>query len=112
MSATAASGWRAHGRPRLTPRAAILAAIVTALLVYLSVPLKTYMLQRERVSQLEQRTELLERRNAILDGRIDRLHDPQYIERLARECLGMARPGEIAFVVVPKPGTSLERPAC
>ena len=26
------------------------------------------------------------------------------LERIARECLGMVKPGEIAFVVVPKGG--------
>lgn len=27
-----------------------------------------------------------------------RLHDPVELEKLARECLGMAGPGEVAFV--------------
>ena len=35
---------------------------------------------------------------------IQRLHAPNYLERLARECLGMVRPGEVSFVVVPKDG--------
>ena len=30
------------------------------------------------------------------------LNDPRTLERLARECLGMVRPGQIAFVTIPK----------
>jgi cell division protein FtsB len=32
------------------------------------------------------------------------MRDPAYVERFARECLGMIKPGEIPFVVVPKHG--------
>jgi cell division protein FtsB len=51
----------------------------------------------------------LQRRNAALDHRIDRLHDPRYLELLARECLGMVKKGEITFVVVPKQHIPLPR---
>ena len=47
-------------------------------------------------------------RSARLEGRgpgcIRQLHDPTYLERMARECLGMVKPDEIPFVVVPKHG--------
>jgi cell division protein FtsB len=98
-------------RIRLTPRAAILAILVTALLLYLVVPLRAYMAQRDRLEQLEHQTEVLSQQNAELSRQIDRLNDPAYIERLARECLQMTRPGEISFVVVPAAGHPVP-PAC
>lgn len=103
MSAVAGRSTGAtRGRIRLTPRAAILGVILIALLFSLVVPLRTYMAQRDRLSRLESQTLLLERRNAALQAQIGRLKDPAYLERVARECLGMVRPGEIGFVVVPR----------
>jgi cell division protein FtsB len=115
VSTTATHVERAKGdrrrRIRLTPRAAILAVLVTALLLYLVVPLRAYMAQRERLQELEHQTEVLQEQNAGLLRQIDRLNDPAYIERLARECLQMSRPGEIPFVVVPASGHPAP-PAC
>jgi cell division protein FtsB len=98
----------AHARRRvqLTPRAALLALVMTALLFYLAVPVRTYIGQRQRLDRLERQTRLLEQQNAELEAKVKRLHDPAYIERIARECLGMVKKGEIGFVIVPKEGPS------
>jgi cell division protein FtsB len=63
-------------------------------------PLQTYLAQRDRLAELERQTRVLQEQTRELRGRIRRLHDPGYLERVARECLGMVRPGEIAFIVV------------
>ncbi len=99
---TAARG----GRLRVTPRAAIQAVIVVALLISMVVPFRAYLAQRSQLAELERQTQILERQNADLRRQVDRLHDPAYLEQIARECLGMVRPGEIPFVVVPKGGTA------
>jgi cell division protein FtsB len=79
--------------------------VVVLLLLALAVaPLRALIDQREHLSQLEQQAETLESRNALLEERIDRFNDPVYLEQLARECLGMVRPGETAFVMVPVRG--------
>ncbi len=101
----------ARGRIRLTSRGAVLAVIITALLLYLIVPLRTYIDQRNQLSDLQEQTALLEEQNRVLQRKVALLHDPAYLERLARECLGMVRPGEIGFVVVPKDGRALP-PSC
>jgi cell division protein FtsB len=101
----------AEGRSRFTARGAILAIVVMALLLYLIVPLRTYMAQRNHLIQLERQTEVLVQQNGLLKQRIQQLHDPAYLERLARECLGMVKPGEIGFIVVPKSGES-QPPNC
>jgi cell division protein FtsB len=112
MSASQASAEaRRRARIQLTPWAVVLALVVIALLLYLVVPLRAYVEQRHRVSDLERRTEQLDRQNRELQAQIDRFNDPGYIERYARECLHMIKPGEIGFVVVPDEG-SAPVPAC
>ena len=92
-----------RARFRLTPRATILALLVAGLLLYMVGPLRTYLEQRERLVHLERQTKALIQANAGLEAQIRRLNDPEYLERLARERLGMVRPGEIGFVPVPEP---------
>jgi cell division protein FtsL len=96
----------AHSRRRVqfTPRAAMLALVVTALLFYLVVPVRTYLAQREKVNRLQRQTQLLEQQNVALQRQVKQLQDPAYIERIARECLGMVKDGEIGFIVVPRSG--------
>jgi cell division protein FtsB len=91
-------------RPRLTPRAAVLAAIVLIVLMAAVVPLRQYLDQRSRIADLEDRVAEMTAQRDRLERRIGRLRDPAYLERMARECLGMVRPGEIAFVTVPEGG--------
>ena len=104
MSARA-SAVRARPRLRFTPRAAVLTVLVVALLFYLLVPLRTYMEQRSRLNQLSNRVELLQKQNAELESKIERYKNRRYLEAQARECLGMVKPGEIPFLIVPKGGT-------
>ncbi|HEX2030566.1 MAG TPA: septum formation initiator family protein [Actinomycetota bacterium] len=100
MSVRAAAAPRA----RLTPRAAVLAALILVLALAMVVPVRQYFEQRADIAELERTVQELERQRARMREEIERLHDPAYLERLARECLGMVRPGEIAFVPVPEGG--------
>lgn len=90
-------------RPRLTARAGALLVIVTLLGVLAMVPARAYLDQRARIAALELQAQQLEAQNATLLRAIAKLHDPAELERLARQCLGMVEPGEIAFVA---PGTT------
>jgi cell division protein FtsB len=92
----------ASGRVRFTARAVALAVIVMILGFAFVVPTRQYLAERARIAELERQAHELEVRNATLEARVRALNDPTYLERLARECLGMIRPGEIAFVSVPK----------
>ncbi len=96
---------------RLTARAAVLAVVSLILLTLAVAPLRALIDQRSDLAQLEQQAEQLAVRNARLEARIDRFTDPTYLEQLARECLGMVRPGETAFVMVPSRGAPLS-PSC
>jgi hypothetical protein len=62
---------------------------------------RTYTLVRE-AARLERHRDDLVMGNAALRVEIQRLRtDDRYIERLAREQLGMLRPGEMEMVVIP-----------
>lgn len=79
--------------------------VVALTLVTLAVaPLRALLDQRANLVELEQQADDLVSRNAALEARIERFNDPVYLERLARECLGMVKPGETAFVIVPARG--------
>ena len=94
-------------RPRLSRRTALLVALLLVLGAAGIVPAKQYLAQRARMTAVEERIEALTAERRRLQARVDRLKDPAELERLARECLGMVRPGEIAFVGVPKGGGTL-----
>jgi cell division protein FtsL len=86
-------------RPRLTGRAAALLVAVALLALLALVPARQYLDQRGRIAELERQAAQLEQQNRSLRSQIAALHEPAELERLARECLGMVRPGEIALVV-------------
>jgi len=98
-------------RARLTARAAVLAMVALILLTLAVAPLRTLIDQRNHLGELERQATQLARRNAELETRIERFNDPAFLERLARECLGMVRPGETAFVMVPNRGAP-PAPSC
>jgi cell division protein FtsL len=58
-----------------------------------------YQLGREAAG-LTRELERLQRQNAQLREEIRLLNTPEYIERLAREQLGLVKPGEIAVILV------------
>ena len=89
---------------RVTARAALLFVIVLIVLAFAMSPLRAYMEERSKIAELERQTAVLQKANADLVKRISQLNDPVELERLARECLGMVKPGETAFVTVPIDG--------
>ncbi len=95
--------------PKLTARAAVLLVTMTLLVLLALAPARQFLDQRGQIADLQRRTAELQLTNARLQDRIDRLDDPAELERLARECLGMVAPGEVALVV---PGSRAERGDC
>jgi cell division protein FtsB len=61
---------------RLTPRGAILSLITVALLLYMVVPLRTYIAQRDRLAQLERQSQVLEQAKTKLEAEVDQWKDP------------------------------------
>lgn len=103
---------RRRGRARLTARATVLLAIVIGVLVLSVAPARMYFEQKAELARFERQAVALERRNEALAARAEQLRDHAFLERLARQCLGMVKPGEIAFVVVPEVGAPAPPPEC
>jgi cell division protein FtsB len=90
--------------PRISARAVMLLMVVLVVLTLSIAPVRAYLDERSRLADLEHQATQLEQRNAQLETTIRALKDPAELERVARRCLGMVRPGELAFVTVPQHG--------
>jgi cell division protein FtsB len=75
----------------------VLAAIILVLAVAAAGPVRNFLAQRSEIDRLEARITELETERSQLTRELERIRDPDYVEQLAR-CMGMVRPGEIAFV--------------
>jgi cell division protein FtsB len=89
---------------RPTVRALVLIAVVLGVVVLSVAPVRSYLDQRSQLAGLQRQAHALERRSDRLAEQIRQLRDPASLEQIARRCLGMIRPGEIAFVTVPEHG--------
>jgi len=96
---------------RPTPRASILLFAVFLAVVFAVAPTRAYLHQRAELSDLQRQADQLQQQNTELERTIADLNDPATLERLARECLGMVEPGEVAFVPIPK-GRAPTPPDC
>ncbi len=54
---------------------------------------------QQRLVELESEIKAYEIRNEQLQAQIDRLQSPEYVERVAREELGLVRPGERLYII-------------
>ena len=89
------------------PYALVLLAVLAVGTLMILPPLQSYLEGRERLELLHQQDAALAQEIARLEARGADLNDPDYIELLAREQLGLVKPGEIPYVVIaPEP----ERP--
>ena len=80
--------------------------IVVALLVGLAAamaiqPTRQLLAQRSRIEQMTEELRRVERSNERLEAYVVRLNDPDYLEQQARAQLGLVRPGETSYVVMP-----------
>jgi len=99
-------------RVRVSPRAAVLVILLLTVTSFAITPVRALLVQRDRLDLLDRQAQALQRQNDTLHDRILQLRDPAYLERLARECLGMVLPGETAFVTVPDEGTAPASAEC
>ncbi len=82
-----------------TRRAAVLAIVVCAMALSVSVPLRTYLSQREELAMRHQQQEQIRQEVRALERRKALLSDPQHVEAEARRRLGYVRPGETPYIV-------------
>jgi cell division protein FtsL len=72
--------------------------------------LEVYRLNRQAV-QLAALKRSLQEQNAVLREEIKLLHTPEYVEKIAREQLGLVKPDEVAVLIVRPPAPTPARPA-
>jgi cell division protein FtsB len=104
---SASESARSGRRTRPTAGAALLAVIVVGLLFAATLPLRSYLAQRAILDRAERQAQVLQRQNVQLRHQVEQLNDPAYLERTARECLGMVRPGEILFTPTTRSGRAI-----
>jgi cell division protein FtsB len=81
-----------------------LVVVVAAVAAMAVGPLQTYTGAADRVDALAATRDRLAEEVGKLEDRRDRLHDPEELEIIARQQLGLVKPGEIPFVVItPEP---------
>jgi cell division protein FtsB len=64
-------------------------------------PTRQLLAQRQRIAQMTDQLQDTRGANARLAEYVERLKDPDYLEQRARAQLGLVRPGETSFVVMP-----------
>ncbi|MEA2478067.1 MAG: Septum formation initiator [Actinomycetota bacterium] len=64
-------------------------------------PTKDLLQQKSRVAGVAQELAVLQKSNGRLEHRIAKLKDPDYIDQLARRQIGLVKPGEVPYVVMP-----------
>ena len=86
-------------------RRAVWPVLVTVVLVgflFVAVfPTRAWVSQQRAIGDAEERLDVLDEQNGLLEERIAALHDDEEIERLAREQYNLVRPGEEAYAVLP-----------
>ncbi len=93
---------RHHRTSRWGIAVLIIAGLVVGVAAFGTSTLEVYRLERE-AAELDRTKHQLQEQNAILHEEIKLLHTPDYIEKIAREQLGLVRPGEVAFLIVHAP---------
>jgi cell division protein FtsL len=98
-------------RPRLTSRAAILAAVICAITLSLAYPVREYISQRRQIGQLGAQQQSLLVQLSRLQAEQRRLSQPSYIEQLARDRLHLCMPKQTCYVIINgKPAAGLIQP--
>ncbi|CAN5803267.1 hypothetical protein BH23ACT4_BH23ACT4_05340 [soil metagenome] len=90
-------------RPTVLLIAALFLVIGAAFLTQL-IPYRQIIDSNRQVESARSELAALESENMLLQSDVVALGTPEEIERLAREKLGYARPGETAYVVLDPPG--------
>ncbi|MGH3663537.1 MAG: FtsB family cell division protein [Micromonosporaceae bacterium] len=95
---------------RITGRAAILALVLSALVLAYAYPVRTYLAQRAEIERLADSQDTQQERIAALEKELAKWEDPEYVRAQARSRLHYIRPDEVPYVVIDtrdnKPGNA------
>ncbi|MDI6689817.1 MAG: septum formation initiator family protein [Actinomycetota bacterium] len=79
----------------------VLVTIIVLMFLWALYPLKERLEQKRESEKLRENIAELRAKNKVLKEEIARLKTDDYIEQLARKDLGLIKPGESAYLVVP-----------
>lgn len=82
-------------------RKLIIAAVVVIVLAWTASPMLQIIAQKRELARLEKKLVTLRAENRHLKEEIKRFNDPDFIEVLAREKLGLVKEGQRSYVVIP-----------
>lgn len=74
-------------------------------------PTRRLLAQRRQITAAADALHRLEASTEHYEKQIERLKDPDYLEAKAREQMGLVRPGERSYIVVPPPEPKKKEPA-
>jgi cell division protein FtsB len=94
--------WERRRTRLVLPTLLVTAALAASVLGFVS-PIRQLLAQEERIRSAKARVSDLDDENDKLQERIGQLQRDAVVEQIAREELGLVRPGEEAYVLVPKP---------
>jgi cell division protein FtsB len=97
-------------KPRFVGPGLVVFLLVLGLLAAMAIePTLELMQQNERIARMKAELQAIESTNERLERRIGRLDDPDFLEQKAREQIGLVRPDETTYLVVP-PSRERSRP--
>lgn len=101
---TAASrddGKRFNRRPsgRFTGRAAIIAVVISVLVLSLAYPVQRYLGQRTQIAEIEADQAAQRERISGLENQVAKWNDPAYVKAQARKRLQLVEPGVVMYYV-------------
>lgn len=96
---------------RLTPRATLILLLAAGLIALSVAPARELYKQWQETNQLERELAELRADNDKMREEIERLKTDAYIEQQARARLGLVKPGEQAYVIVPPKQSAKEERA-
>jgi cell division protein FtsB len=78
----------------------VLAIVLCAIALSLAYPVREYISQRRQIDQLEAQSEQIWIHRKQLEAENKQLHNPAYIEELARDQLHMCLPTQVCYVII------------
>ncbi|MGQ0679640.1 MAG: FtsB family cell division protein [Actinomycetota bacterium] len=82
-------------------RLGVMASLICALGASGIAPVREVFEQKGVMERQKRQLAKLQEDNRALRSRLSRVNDPGYMEKLVREQLGLVRPGETVYLVVP-----------
>ena len=89
-------------RPAFVGPGLVVFLLVLGLLAAMAIePTMELMQQNDRIARMKSELRAIDSTNQRLERRIERLDDPDFLEQKAREQIGLVRPEETTYLVVP-----------